>query len=387
MPTITNNTTSNYAIPLPASTNRIVDDIPRIISALTTIDTLLATKATVGDNNVELDAQGHLSMAVMPEFTGDVTSPAGTSLLTLSSIATAGTYASVTIDEKGRVVSGTTPNTVDGYGIIDAVKTNVLGANGGVATLNMYGVLTEEQAPAFTGGEVVSSAGSLELSLLPSGVAAGTYNQVTVDAKGRVVLATNTAGEVNGVATLNSGGLLSTSQMPAFTGDATSTAGSLALTLSDSGVDAGTYTTVTVDRKGRVTSGANTSYLQPGGSLATCTIDGTNLAGYLNIPQNKKNEAYVLTISDAGKHIFHESTDLTARTYTIPNHSAVPYPIGTTLSFINMSPNVVNITTVDDIMYLAGSGLTGNRILSIYGTATALKMTDTTWIISGIGLA
>jgi phage-related tail fiber protein len=363
-----------------------VDDIPRLISALTTIDTLLATKATVGDNNVELDAQGHLSMSVMPEFTGDVESPAGTSQLTLIPIATAGTYTSVTTDDKGRVLSGSNPNTLDEYGIIDAVKSNTLGANGGVATLNMFGVLTDEQSPGFTGGEVVSSAGSLELSLLPTGVVVGTYNQVTVDAKGRVVEATNTAGQANGVATLNSGGLLSTAQVPAFTGDATSTAGSLVLTLADIGVESGTYTTVTVDSKGRVTSGANTNYIQPGGSLATCTVDGTNLVGYLNIPQNKKNEAYVLTINDAGKHIFHESTDLTARTYTIPANSAVPYPIGTTLSFINMSPSLVNIIINADTMYLAGSGLTGARVLAMYGTASAVKLTDTTWIISGIGL-
>jgi phage-related tail fiber protein len=386
MPTITNNTTANYAIPLPASTNRIVDDIPRMISALTTIDTLLATKATVGDNNVELDVNGHLSMTVMPGFTGDVEAAPGTSILTLSVISTPGTYKSVTVDATGRVVSGTNPNTIDSYGIIDAVKTNTLGAHGGVATLNMYGVLTADQSPAYTGGEVVSSAGSLELSLLPSGVSVGTYNQVTVDAKGRVTAATNTAGQANGVATLNSGSLLSTAQMPAFTGDVTSIAGSLALSLADNGVAAGTYTTVTVDSKGRVTSGANTAYIQSGGTLTNCTIDGTNPVGYLNIPQNKKNEAYVLTLSDAGKHIFHESTDLTARTYTIPANSSVPYPIGTALGFINMSPNVVNIVINTDTMYLAGSGLTGPRVLALYGTATAIKMTDTTWIISGVGL-
>jgi phage-related tail fiber protein len=284
------------------------------------------------------------------------------------------------------VVSGTNPNTIDSYGIIDAVKTNTLGAHGGVATLNMYGVLTADQSPAYTGGEVVSSAGSLELSLLPSGVSVGTYNQVTVDAKGRVTAATNTAGQANGVATLNSGSLLSTAQMPAFTGDVTSIAGSLALSLADNGVAAGTYTTVTVDSKGRVTSGANTAYIQSGGTLTNCTIDGTNPVGYLNIPQNKKNEAYVLTLSDAGKHIFHESTDLTARTYTIPANSSVPYPIGTALGFINMSPNVVNIVINTDTMYLAGSGLTGPRVLALYGTATAIKMTDTTWIISGVWL-
>jgi hypothetical protein len=37
-------------------------------------------------------------------------------------------------------------------------------------------------------------------------------------------------------------------------------------------------------------------------------------------------------------------------------------------------------------MYLAGAGTTGSRTLAAYGMATAVKMTSTTWIISGNGL-
>ena len=50
-------------------------------------------------------------------------------------------------------------------------------------------------------------------------------------------------------------GTLAAARLPAFTGDVTSTVGTSALTLADSGVNAGTYATVTVDAKGRVTSG------------------------------------------------------------------------------------------------------------------------------------
>jgi hypothetical protein len=122
------------------------------------------------------------------------------------------------------------------------------------------------------------------------------------------------------------------------------------------------------------------------GTLTNCTVDGTNGVGYINIPQNSQSAAYTLVAADAGKHIFHPSTDANARTFTIPANGSVPYPIGTAISFVNMTSQVVSIDITTDTMYLAGTGTTGTRSLAQYGTATALKMTSTTWIISGAGL-
>ena len=119
---------------------------------------------------------------------------------------------------------------------------------------------------------------------------------------------------------------------------------------------------------------------------ASQTVDGTNGIGYINIPQNSQSAAYTLVAADAGKHIFHPSTDASARTFTIPANSSVAYPIGTAISFVNMTSQVVSIAITTDTMYLAGTGTTGTRSLAQYGTATALKMTSTTWIISGAGL-
>ncbi len=56
-------------------------------------------------------------------------------------------------------------------------------------------------------------------------------------------------------------GTMSAARLPAFSGDVTSTAGSSALTLSNSGVVAGNYKSVTVDAKGRVTAGTNPTTL------------------------------------------------------------------------------------------------------------------------------
>ena len=115
-------------------------------------------------------------------------------------------------------------------------------------------------------------------------------------------------------------------------------------------------------------------------------MDGTDEVGFKNIPQNSQSAAYTLVLADAGKHIFHPSGDANARTYTIPANSSVAYPIGTALTFINMTSQVVTIAITTDTMYLSSAGTTGSRSLAQYGSATAIKMTSTTWLISGSGL-
>ena len=122
------------------------------------------------------------------------------------------------------------------------------------------------------------------------------------------------------------------------------------------------------------------------GVLSSCTVDGTNSVGYLTIPFNSQSAAYTAVLADSGKVIFHPSTDANARTFTIPANGSVAYPIGTALTFINMTSQVVTIAITTDTMYLSSAGTTGSRSLAQYGSATAIKMTSTTWLISGSGL-
>ena len=121
------------------------------------------------------------------------------------------------------------------------------------------------------------------------------------------------------------------------------------------------------------------------GTLSSCTVDGTNSVGYLTIPQNAQTGNYTLVAADSGKHIYHAS-GAGAATYTIPANSSVAYAIGTAVTFVNLSSTSISIAITTDTMYLSGMGTTGTRTLAQYGTATALKITSTAWIISGSGL-
>jgi hypothetical protein len=122
------------------------------------------------------------------------------------------------------------------------------------------------------------------------------------------------------------------------------------------------------------------------GSLAGSTIDGINSIGFVNIPQNAQTGNYTLVSSDAGKHIFHAS-GAAAATYTIPSNASVPFSTGTVVMFVNMSTSTTTIAISSDTMYLANSGTTTSRTLSQYGVATAVKISNTSWLISGVALS
>ena len=167
-----------------------------------------------GDNSTKVastafvKAQNYLTGNQTITYTGDVTGTGTTSvILTLANSGVgAGTYRSVTVDVKGRVTAGTNPTTLVGYGITDAQGLN--------ASLTSIGGL-----PGTTG--------------LLRKTAAHTY-------------------------TLDTATYLTGNQTITVSGDATGTGTTaISLTLANSGATAGTYRSVTVDVKGRVTGGTN----------------------------------------------------------------------------------------------------------------------------------
>ena len=163
----------------------------------------------------------------------------------------------------------------------------------------------------------------------------------------------------------------------------------------------GTTASVTLNTLGAIGVGSTPAFgssgqvLTSGGSTvaptwATPTVyaggDTTNNIGYLNIPQNIQAGSYTLVLGDSGKHIYH-ALGAGAATYTIPANASVAYPIGSAITFVNMSATSISIAITSDTMYLSSAGTTGTRTLAQYGSATAIKLTSTTWLISGSGLS
>lgn len=122
------------------------------------------------------------------------------------------------------------------------------------------------------------------------------------------------------------------------------------------------------------------------GQPLTGTGVGTN-AVITNVSGTSPN--FTLTMSVANSAAV--SGALTAGpVLTIPANSAVPYPIGTVLTFFNDASSAVTagIAINTDTLVWAGTSTptTGTRILPRYGFATATKVTSTRWFISGTGL-
>jgi hypothetical protein len=106
--------------------------------------------------------------------------------------------------------------------------------------------------------------------------------------------------------------------------------------------------------------------------------------GYMGIPQSAAatTGAYAIVAADAGEHIYTTAT----RTITIPANASVAFPVGTAISFIAATGATVTIAITTDTLILAGPGTTGSRTLAPFGMATCVKITSTSWIISGNGL-
>ena len=121
------------------------------------------------------------------------------------------------------------------------------------------------------------------------------------------------------------------------------------------------------------------------GNLTNTTADGTNSVGFLAIPQDAQTGNYTLTLADTGKHVYHAS-GAAAATYTIPANATVSFVTGAAVTFINMSANAVSLAITSDTLYWSPTGGTGTRTLAQYGVATAVKITGTSWIVSGLGL-
>jgi hypothetical protein len=117
-------------------------------------------------------------------------------------------------------------------------------------------------------------------------------------------------------------------------------------------------------------------------TVSNATVNSANVVGYMGIPQNSQNSNYNVVLGDAGKHIYHPIGQAAA-TYTFPANSNVSFTVGSAVTIINGSANNVTISLTSDTLYLSSNGATGSRTLAQWGVATAVKIENTAWVISG----
>jgi long-tail fiber proximal subunit/endosialidase-like protein/collagen triple helix repeat protein len=143
------------------------------------------------------------------------------------------------------------------------------------------------QTIAMTGDATGSGTTSIAVTLAASGATAGTYNNVTVNAKGLVTAGSNVA-------------YLTGNQTITLSGDASgSGATAITLTLASVNANVGTYQGLTIDAKGRVTAATNMNYATVAQLGSYVAKAGDTMTGALTI-NNGATAVQPLLIQNSG---------------------------------------------------------------------------------------
>ena len=115
------------------------------------------------------------------------------------------------------------------------------------------------------------------------------------------------------------------------------------------------------------------------GVLSSCTVDGTNKVGYLNVPQSgsAKTTSYTLAVGDVGEFI-----ELGASgAIVIPNST---FAAGDVVSIFNNTASTATITCSITTAYIAGTFTDkATMTLAAAGVATVLFISGTVCVVSG----
>ncbi len=194
-------------------------------------------------------------------------------------------------------------------------------------------------------------------------------------------------------------GSLAASQMPALTGDVTSSAGSTSTTLSTSGVAAGTFTKLTVDTKGRATAGATASAgdLSNGtsGSGAIVLATSPTLTGTLTAPTVTATTYQVAGVP----RIFAVAADfttaantslqtITGLTWTLPANTTLNVPFRCWLAYSQATATAavsfgIQSATIAPTNIFATGAIYRSTTAATYGNLPTLATTTATAIVTG----
>jgi len=272
------------------------------------------------------------------------------------------------------VVNGTT------NGLTQWANTNQVAPNVGTDAVT-FGQL-RAAGNLYTAGAGLTLSG-LQFSITPTGVSAGTYGKVTVNTLGQVTGGAALVGSdittalgytpYNG--TTNPSGFIGALTAA---GDATGStvvtgsSGVLTLALAASGVTAGTYTSVTVDAKGRVTAGGQITPTQITTALGYTPVNkaGDTMSGSLNYAAMVNLAASATTaIGAAGSNLINITGTTTITTFDTAAGAVRTLVFAGVLTLTHGSsiilPTAANITTqAGDVATFINVGGTAWRCLS-----------------------
>lgn len=107
---------------------------------------------------------------------------------------------------------------------------------------------------------------------------------------------------------------------------------------------------------------------------------GTPVAiGYRDIPQNRQDGSYNLTLRDAGGYIY--SKNVGAQTIGIPAYATTPLPLDMAVTIINNGNTDILIASGGPVLLHANATTTGNKTLPPRGVITALHVENDGWFL------
>ena len=246
-------------------------------------------------------------------------------------------------------------------------------------------------APAQSKAYIVINAGTGSIVVRGSGPTTG----VTVTSGYKALVAWNGSDFVKIASTLVNLASEVTGTLPANNGgtgvanNAASTltiSGSFATTLTVSGTTGVTLpTTGTLSTLAGTESLSNKTLVAPAlgtpasGTLSSCTVDGTNKVGYLNIPQSgsAKTTSYTLVVGDVGKFIVLGTSGL----IVVP---ASIFAVGDAISVANNTAAAITCTSSAVTAYLGGTNtIVTSFSLASRGVCTILYVTASVVFITG----
>jgi hypothetical protein len=129
-----------------------------------------------------------------------------------------------------------------------------------------------------------------------------------------------------------------------------------------------------------------------GGSQGIGTLNATGLLingvnVYAGIPNNGQNAGtYQFVLTDNGKAVVFTNT---TATWTIPANASVAFPIGAVITLVNGGSGAITLAITSDTLtwYKGGSFANGTRTIAAESVVTILKITSTTWVLTGNGIS